>query len=353
MEKDKFKIIEPFLNGEKQLKEISAATDVSYTTLKRWVKQYREGGEEGLKNKTRADKNSFRTVDDSFIKKLEKFYVNNKEKPLLSIYKELENKFDSFISFNTFYRVISNLDSYLKNSSNLQISKNIKNGDMYIIKQFVSYNFVKYKNTSVLPVITLAFNAANLDFVNFHVSFEKNSSNFILPFLRNTIIKGFHYYKTTELPKELLIDQNYGLVNNQKELILGDTGIKILDYTSPNEDIEKFINYLNEDITAYFKELLNPTLNHLLNFLAAYINYPDIIYFDNVHSNIDKLYIFLPKIKRKVHKYGVKINRILYNSSLLENHIGEIAEIYYDPLNPKKIEVNIGETYLGELFSGD
>lgn len=351
MEKEKLKIIEPFIKGEKQLKEISAESNVSYTTLKRWVKQYKENGEEGLKNKTRADKNSFRSVDESLIKKMEKFYEKNKEKPLLSIYKELEEKFGSFISFNTFYRVISNLDSYLKNSSNLQINKNIKDGDMYIVKQFISYNFIKYKGASVLPVITLAFNASNLDFVNFHISFEKNSNNFILPFLRKTIIKGFHYYKTTVYPKEILIDQNYGLTSNQKEVVLKESSVKILDYTSPNDDIDKFIDYLNEDITSYFKELLTPTYDSLVNFLKAYINYPDIEYFENSSLNIGKLYIFLPKIKRKVHKYGIKINRTLYKDAILEKYIGEIAEIYFDPLEPERIEVIIKDKHIGELLA--
>ena len=52
MKKDKYSIIEPFLKKEKKLKELSHEYNIPYSTLKRWIKTYKEYGIKGLsKNK--------------------------------------------------------------------------------------------------------------------------------------------------------------------------------------------------------------------------------------------------------------------------------------------------------------
>ena len=49
----RFKIIEPFLRKEKKLKDIEKETNISYATLKRWIKAYKEKGMLGLDKKER------------------------------------------------------------------------------------------------------------------------------------------------------------------------------------------------------------------------------------------------------------------------------------------------------------
>lgn len=70
----RFKIIEPFLRKEKKLKEIEKETDISYATLKRWIKAYKEKGILGLDKKERQDKNSFRAIDNEGIDIIKKVY---------------------------------------------------------------------------------------------------------------------------------------------------------------------------------------------------------------------------------------------------------------------------------------
>ena len=47
----KFKIIEPFLRKEKKLRDIEKESGISYATLKRWIKAYKEEGVLGLDKK--------------------------------------------------------------------------------------------------------------------------------------------------------------------------------------------------------------------------------------------------------------------------------------------------------------
>ena len=68
MNKDKYSIIEPFLKKEKKLKELSSEHNIPYSTLKRWIKAYKELGVKGLSKKIRSDKDSFRKADDETMK---------------------------------------------------------------------------------------------------------------------------------------------------------------------------------------------------------------------------------------------------------------------------------------------
>ena len=75
---EKLKIIEPFLKKEKKLKEIEEESSISYATLKRWVKAYKEKGVKGLTKKERSDKNNFKKVDEGDLEHIETFYEKNK-----------------------------------------------------------------------------------------------------------------------------------------------------------------------------------------------------------------------------------------------------------------------------------
>jgi putative transposase len=59
---EKFEIIKPYLEGEIILKDISTQSGQSIRTLRRWIKQYRKDGLNGLERKKRSDKNKKRSI---------------------------------------------------------------------------------------------------------------------------------------------------------------------------------------------------------------------------------------------------------------------------------------------------
>lgn len=342
---ERLNIIIPFLKGEKTLKEIEKETSVSYATLKRWIKSYKENGEDGLEIKQRADKNSFRKASNVVIEEIKDIYSSNKEKSLLEIYKKVKETLEEGMSFNTFYRILNNLDSYLKNKSKVQINKNIKNGEVYIVQAMLSYHFTIYKNMKKLPVILLVFNASTLDFIDFHICFSQKVDNGILAFFRKFILKGANIFETKELPKEILLDSTFSISKKIREKIYTESKIKILEFEPNNEEINKFINLLKEDLNRSFLEETSYE-----NFRTFFENYST---FYNPKAKlcfskdeIEKLNCFLTKTTRKIHSYGIQINNHFYNDKILNLYIGKTFEVLFNPLNTSSIFVLIDSSYV-------
>lgn len=326
---DRLNIIKPFLEKSRNLKDISIESGISYATLKRWVKNYKSTGEEGLKVKERSDKNSFRKADNSLIETIKSFYEKNKEKSLIELYEKIKLNLGINISFNTFYRIVNNLDNYLKNKSKFQINKNLKHGEVYLIKSFISYHFVKYNDSKKLPIIFLAFNASTLDFIGFHIAFTQKFDSEFSSFLRKIILKGWKNYGINYLPNEILIDSIISIPKKIKKEILAESGIKILEFEPNSDEIDKFIEYLKKDLNKTFSEEVE--YKEYLEFFNVYSKYYNLGKENNVDvNNLNKLNIFLTKTRRKVSQKGIRNNNSLYYSELLKNHIGNSIEIMYD-----------------------
>lgn len=352
MEKDKkeerFEIIKPFLDGEITLKEIAQNSNVSYPTLKRWVKSYKKDGIDGLSVKKRSDKNSFRKADKSIISKIESIYKKNREKTLLSLYDEAKSSLETKLSFNTFYRIVNNLDSYLKNKSKLLINKNIDHGEVYIVKVFLSYHFVIHEGRKKLPIILLGFNGSTLDFIDFHISFDTKFTSSISAFLREIIIKGAENYNISHLPREILIDSSISIPKKVKELISEETGIKILDFEANNREIDEFINYMSNELNKTFGE--ETEYKSFFDFFKNYSVFYNLIDKSGLSKeNLKKLDIFLPKIKRKISNYGIRINNRFYNADFLKEYIGKVLYIIYNPINFTYLKVFSKKQFLAEI----
>lgn len=341
---EKLEIIAPFLKGEKTLREIEKENEVSYATLKRWIKSYKENGEIGLEVKQRADKDSFRKADELVIEQIKDIYSKNKEKSLLEIYKKVKNSLEEKMSFNTFYRILSNLDSYLKNKSKFQINKNIKNGEVYIIQVFISYHFLIYKNTKKLPLILLAFNAATLDFIDFHICFVNKVENEVLAFFRNVILKGANLFNAEELPKEILLDSIFSISKKMRESIFENCKIKILEFEPNNEEINNFIKLLKDDLDkVFFEETSYEEFKEFLTNYSTFYNPKAKLLL--TQEKITSLNCFLTSVKRKIHPYGVQINNAFYNDTILSSYLGKTTEILYNPLDTAFIFVLLNDEY--------
>ena len=95
---------------------------------------------------------------------------------------------------------------------------------------------------------------------------------------------------------------------------------------------------MNSDIEKNLKN--NITYENLYDFLSNYLkvnkNLPTFIETEdnNLLMLLFKLNIFLPRIKRKIHSYGIQIHNTIFNDiTYLKRYLGEVAEIIYNPLN--------------------
>jgi putative transposase len=86
---EKYKIIEPFLNGDVPLTNVSHdTTDVSAITLHRWIKKYRKNGLVGLISKKRKDCGQHRSVRNELQTFIEGLALQKPPLSIASIYRK-------------------------------------------------------------------------------------------------------------------------------------------------------------------------------------------------------------------------------------------------------------------------
>lgn len=358
----RFKIIEPFLRKEKKLKDIEKESNISYATLKRWIKAYKEKGVLGLDKKEREDKNSFRAIDDTGINIIKKIYKDSDETNISKLYdrcREYLKEKEYNISYPTFYRIVSNLDGFFKKTSRLHIKKIKKEHEVYAAIEVALYILVKGKeNVLKVPKLLVIFDVATLEIINYEVYYENYSIYNILGFLRETLLKVFAVNMEFIKPKEILVSsESFG----NRELIkkiYDETGIKILEYRSEEKKIDEFIDFLREDIYKVYvannKEINVQTIE---NFIQSYIYLDSGRYSHNIDVSFleqremcRELDIFLQSAKRKVSFSSLRFKNIIYKSDMLKEFNGEEIEIKYNPSNLEKIYIFKNNKFYGFIY---
>lgn len=355
LSKERYKIIEPFLKKEKKLKDIENEKNISYATLKRWVKAYKENGIEGLIKKERKDKNQYRSLDEKTYEFIKESYEKNPDIKISNLYEKcckfIKTFSDNTISYHTVYRAVNNLDDFVKNHASINIEKIKKKHQAYrIVQTPLNINIRDFRQNSIKkPYLYLIYDISTNDILNYYLSFTKLDLKKSAAFLRDTIIKN---YKPNEnffiKPQNLLID-SFEIKNKRKiEQIKEILDIKIENYYEPNKDMEKFINFLKSDLKNLLKEThFTNSLHDLDKILYSYIfmnnikNLNDENPFSSsgILKDIDKLDILLGSAKRKVQEYGIRFRNGIYRNPDLKQHTGNILDIKYNVNDLKEIKV--------------
>jgi putative transposase len=80
---ERFRLIEPFLQGARTLASIAAQADVNLRTAQRWVDLYRRHGLEALAQKQRVDRGTKRAMSQKMVKPLRAWRSSGLEFPSL------------------------------------------------------------------------------------------------------------------------------------------------------------------------------------------------------------------------------------------------------------------------------
>jgi len=343
----RFKIIEPFLRKEKKLREIELESGISYATLKRWTKAYKENGIIGLDKKRREDKNSFKSVDKEEINLIKKLCKNSDDGNISKLY----NKYTSFfknkkynISYPTFYRIVNNIDHFFKKSSDLHLKKIKKENEIYVVIEIPTYILVNLDaKIKKVPNLIIMFDASNLEVINFSIAFETSNIYSLLGFIRQSILKVSSLNGKLKMPKEILIDTKNSIPRNIAKSIFDVTTIKVSEYSYNyhNDELLRFLNFLKEDLYKEFKlKNKNITSNELITFLNSYI------YLDSTKYNyviepklLEKQFhfrvldVFLQSSTRKIYSSAIRFKNLLYKDEILKNLEGKEVEIKSNPLD--------------------
>lgn len=336
----KFKIIEPFLNGEKKLKDIEKESEVSYATLKRWVKAYKEEGIDGLEKKERIDKNNYKKINAKELHKIKNFYLNNNSlsiSKLFEKYTEFSEKIN--ISYPTFYRIINNLDTYVKKSSEFHIRKIEKYGASYGLFQHPLYFPF---NSQKIFYITLFFEIPSLRIINFYFDKEPKTFKKMYPFIRESIVKSGMY------PKEIFLTNTITETskNSLRQCFFESSINFLVDDDFDMSQLKKFCGFIEEDLSHEFYGKKDLNEFEIQSFLEKYI-FLDEDEKKELDFNLQrKLDFFLNKSIRKVYKYGIRLKNYIYYNETLQDFENEILEVKHTPFNENMIIIYKEEDFL-------
>ncbi len=109
----KFQVIQPFLEGQITLKELSKQKEISMATLKRWIRRYQQKGLVALSRKERADKMAHKKFKRELVMFVEGLVLKTPALSVASIYRNVQelskNKGWEAPSYISVYRIIKNI----------------------------------------------------------------------------------------------------------------------------------------------------------------------------------------------------------------------------------------------------
>ena len=366
----RYSILKPYILKEKNLKEISEDTKISYSTLKRWASSYKKQGLNGLNKSWRSDKDTHRSLNQETINYIKNLYKENPNLKILDYYTKcldfLKNIGEKVVSYDTIYRMINELNPYIHEfiPNNHISSKN--SNEIFEIEYFQLDYYILDERDNILkrPYLNILYDNYSEIIYNFLITFEKITLYEIFSLLRNSILsfkEKNHYF----VPQKLII--NNLKFNNTEPL---DNVKKNLNITInfslgvENKLQDFFVAYNNHYLKKIFNTIKEPlSFSSLLNFTKNYIdenfkkfrinsNFSNVNIFKKIKSESELDILLTPyKSKRKVKDGIIRFQNLLYEHPILQKYNDSELDIKYDPINLSKIKIYDFDFLVCELSS--
>lgn len=366
----RYSILKPYILKEKNLKEISEDTKISYSTLKRWASSYKKQGLNGLNKSWRSDKDTHRSLNQETINYIKKLYKENPNLKILDYYTKcldfLKNIGEKVVSYDTIYRMINELNPYIHEfiPNNHISSKN--SNEIFEIEYFQLDYYILDERDNILkrPYLNILYDNYSEIIYNFLITFEKITLYEIFSLLRNSILsfkEKNHYF----VPQKLII--NNLKFNNTEPL---DNVKKNLNITInfslgvENKLQDFFIAYNNHYLKQICNTIKDPlSFSFLLNFTKNYIddnfkkfrinsNSSNVNILKKIKSESELDILLTPyKSKRKVKDGIIRFQNLLYEHPILQKYNDSELDIKYDPINLSKIKIYDFDFLVCELSS--
>lgn len=366
----RYSILKPYILKEKNLKEISEDTKISYSTLKRWASSYKKQGLNGLNKSWRSDKDTHRSLNQETINYIKNLYKENPNLKILDYYTKcldfLKNIGEKVVSYDTIYRMINELNPYIHEfiPNNHISSKN--SNEIFEIEYFQLDYYILDERDNILkrPYLNILYDNYSEIIYNFLITFEKITLYEIFSLLRNSILsfkEKNHYF----VPQKLII--NNLKFNNTEPL---DNVKKNLNITInfslgvENKLQDFFIAYNNHYLKQICNTIKDPlSFSFLLNFTKNYIddnfkkfrinsNSSNVNILKKIKSESELDILLTPyKSKRKVKDGIIRFQNLLYEHPILQKYNDSELDIKYDPINLSKIKIYDFDFLVCELSS--
>lgn len=370
--KKRYEILKPYLNKEKSLKEISQEQNISYSTLKRWVSSYKKNGVDGLKKNERKDKNTYRSINNETMEYIKELYQKEPNLRVWDYYKQISQFLKKVgaksISYDTIYRIINQLDPFVKNYANDNLHKAKGANDVFELEyeQLEILLLDERDDTLKKPYLNVVYDNYSQAISSFCLTFDKITLDESLVLLREAILeKGNYSLSIYGKPKEFVINN---LKFNDKIRLSEVKSMLDIDISFTPNTTNKLEDFFKDFNFYYLKDLLI-TLNIDINYNKLNIllkKYIERIY--NVEKKdkwnkgldelekietINSLDILLTKYKskRKVKNGEVRFQNIYYSNKYLESFENREITLRYNSADLSKIKCYYRNQYLCDLES--
>ncbi len=367
----RYMILEPYLKKERSLKEISKEKNISYSTLKRWVSSYKKNGSEGLKKTKRKDKHTYRSVNNETMEYIKELYKKEPNLKVWDYYKHITNFLKKIgaksISYDTIYRIINQLDPFIKNYASDNLNKAKGSNDVFELEFHQLDLLLLDERDDILkkPYLNIIYDNYSRAISSFYLTFDKITLDEALVLLREAILENGNYSMAIYgKPREFIINNLKYTDKNKLEEIKDELNIKISFI--PNST-NKLFDFFNDFSYHYLKEVIitldiDINMNKLNKLLKKYIEriynlekkekwYNSLEKLERI-EDISQLDILLVKYrsKRKVLNNEIRFQNLYYKSLLLEEFEGKEIEIKFNPIDLNKIKGYHKKKFICDLY---
>ncbi len=391
----RFKIIEPYINGRNSLSNISRQCKLSLSTLTRWVYQYKKNGLSGLARKERKDSGKKKTTEQ-IIHAIEALVLHQPHLSARAIYR----KFCTFSdlqktpkpSYSFVVNHVAKMPTDLKMLAHEGIKKYDDTYELIFLRNANCSNDIWQADHTLLDIVVLDENNIEIRpwlsivlddksraVAGFYLTLSAPSALNTSLVLRQSIWrKQDSSWPVCGIPKILYTDHGSDFTSKHIEQVCADLKIELIFsmVAKPRGrgKIERFFDTINQmlliNLPGYtkskdkHKNLL--TLDALENLIRDFLLNT---YHRKIHPALKKTPIesweensFLPQLpesyeqldlllltvakSRKVRNVGISFSGLNYQSPLLAAYVGDPVLIRYDPRDISEIRIFHDDKFL-------
>lgn len=391
----KYKIIEPFLNGQDSLANIARQNSLPKSSLTRWVTRYRKQGLSGLAKKQRKDLGT-KKIPNLIVQGIEALVLHRPHFTAASIHREI-CKFAITIgvpapSYPFVSKYITTIPEDLKTLAHNGNKKYDAIYELIFKREAKRSNLIWQADHTLLDIIILDENDSErrpwltiiLDdksraIAGYYLTFSAPSALNTSLALRQAIWrKDNPIWSVCGIPEILYTDHGSDFTSKHIEQVCADLKIELI-FSSIGKPrgrgkIERFFETINQmlliNLPGYIKcktkpkDLLNKDLleTQIKDFIIK-------VYHQSKHSSIkmkpiecwedngfiphlpesyDQLDLLLVTVAktRKIRNVGISFSGLKYQSPVFAAYVGESVVIRYDPRDISEIRVYYDNKYL-------
>ncbi len=386
----KFKIIQPYLEWNISLSEISKQKNIPLRTMQRWVKRYTEQGLAGLEHKSRSDKNIYRAVTKEQVRIIQALALEKPRLSITTIYRKItdlaKQQNQTFPKYDVIYRILNKMDAGLITLAHEGSTAYRDKFEIIYRRETSSVNeiwqadhtpldifLLNEKGEAQKPWLTIIEDDCSRAISGFYLTFEHPSAVNTALALRQAIWKKKNpRWQVCGIPQILYTDNGSDFISDHIEKVCISLKIRMIN-TIPGRPqgkgrVERFfltlLTKLLERLPGYAPRGYSKTKPKLTlaEFSPKLEGFIINEYHQTKHSvtkqlpidhwigdgflpqlpesleQLDLLLLTIPKT-RKVRRDGIYFKQFRYMSSTLAAFVGEQVTIRYDPRDLAEIRV--------------